>query len=132
MIGLDTNVIIRYLTQDNAKQAALANDIIDKQLTEQTPGFITLLSLVEITWILESNYKQSRMDINIVLDKLLSIKQLVVEHNADAQLALKRIQSNPSCDFSDALIAVLSEKSGCTKVYTFDKKAVKIGMELLK
>ncbi|MCP5170324.1 MAG: type II toxin-antitoxin system VapC family toxin [Hahellaceae bacterium] len=131
MIGLDTNIIIRYITQDEEKQALKATQVIESQLSAKAPGFITLITLVEITWVLESCYEQSQQNILNVLHGLLTTKQLVVEKADAAYLALKRCLSSPKADFSDALIAVLSEQAGCTRVLTFDKQARQVGMELL-
>lgn len=130
MIGLDTNVVIRYLTQDDAKQAAKANKLIEEQLSLQSPGFITAITMVEIVWVLESCYKQNRDDISKVLYSLLTTKQLVIESADKVYLALRRY-GNASADFSDALIAIVAEQEGCERVVTFDKQAVKVGMELI-
>ena len=130
MIGLDTNVVIRYLTQDDAKQAAKANKLIEEQLSLQSPGFITAITMVEIVWVLESCYKQNRDDISKVLYSLLTTKQLVIESADKVYLALRRY-GNASADFSDALTAIVAEQEGCERVVTFDKQAVKVGMELI-
>jgi predicted nucleic-acid-binding protein len=53
MIGLDTNVILRYLLQDDPKQNRQANQIVDRQLSEQNPGFISLVTVLEIVWVLQ-------------------------------------------------------------------------------
>lgn len=130
MIGLDTNVVIRYITQDDPAQAKKATVLIEKGLSQKQPGFITLISLVEITWVLESCYGQSRTNILSVIQALLTTKQLVVENADIAYIALKRCRATQG-DFSDALIAAVAEKAGCSKVMTFDRKAKAIGMTLV-
>ena len=130
MIGLDTNVLIRYLTQDDKKQATRANKLIDNELNSSNPGFITLISLVEIVWVLESCYSQTRKEVIEVLHSLLTTKQLVVEGADMAYLALKRYAVG-NADYSDALITVISENQGCSSVVTFDKKGNSIGMKVL-
>lgn len=130
MIGIDTNVIIRYLTQDDIKQAAKANKLIDNELTSNEPGFITLICLVEIIWVLESCYGQTKEQIIGVLHSLLTTKQLLVEGADMAYLAVKRFAGGRA-DFSDALIAVISENRGCGSVVTFDKKGKSVGMDVL-
>ena len=130
MIGLDTNVVIRYLTQDDARQAAKANKLIEQQLSPKSPGFITVITMVEIVWVLESCYRQNRDDISRVLYSLLTTKQLVVECADKVYLALRRY-GNAKADLSDALIAIIAEQEGCERVVTFDKQAVNVGMELL-
>lgn len=128
MIGLDTNVVIRYLTQDDQKQSAVANRIIEQELTEKNQGYITLISLIEITWVLESCYEQTKEDIINVLDLLLTIKQISIEKTDLVYLALKRFRTG-TADFSDALITMVCEDAGCKRVVSFDKKAVTVGME---
>lgn len=128
MIGLDTNVVIRYLTQDDPKQSAIANRIIEQELTEKNQGYITLISLIEITWVLESCYQQTKEDIINLLDLLLTIKQISIEKTDLVYLALKRFRTG-AADFSDALITLVCEDAGCKRVVSFDKKAVTVGME---
>jgi len=130
MIGLDTNVMIRYLTQDEPGQAKKAGLLIENELNVKEPGFITLIVLVELVWVLESCYDQGKEEILNVLQGLLTTRQLVVEKADMAYLAMKRYAS-ATADFSDALITVISEQEGCNKVVTFDKNAKSVGMELL-
>lgn len=128
MIGLDTNVVIRYLTQDDPRQSAVANRIIEQELTEKNQGYITLISLIEIAWVLESCYEQTKDDLINVLDLLLTIKQISIEKTDLVYLALKRFRAG-TADFSDALITLVCENAGCKRVVSFDKKAVTVGME---
>jgi predicted nucleic-acid-binding protein len=131
MIGLDTNVLIRYITQDDEVQAPKATTLIETQLSLKAPGFITLITLVEVSWVLESCYGQSQQSILDILQGLLTTKQLLVERADMAYLALKRCIAAPGSDFSDALIATISAEQGCRQTFTFDKKARSVGMELL-
>ena len=130
MICLDTNILIRYLAQDDKKQASRANKLIDNEFNSGNPGFITLISLVEIVWVLESCYSQTRKEVIEVLHSLLTTKQLVIEGADMAYLALKRYAVG-NADYSDALITVISESQGCSSVVTFDKKGNSIGMKVL-
>lgn len=130
MIGLDTNVVIRFLTQDDPIQSPIANDLIENTLSQSNLGFITLVSLIEIVWVLESCYDQNKATLCQIIEQLLSIKQIKVERADLAHQALKSYKK-ASADFSDAVIAITSEHEGCNKTFTFDKKAKSIGMELL-
>lgn len=130
MIGLDTNVLVRYLTQDDKKQAAKANKLIDHELSSSEPGFITLISLVEVVWVLQSCYAQPKDKIIEVLHSLLTTKQLLVEGADMAYTAVKRYVAGKA-DFSDALIAVISENRGCGSIVTFDRKGKSVGMKVL-
>jgi predicted nucleic-acid-binding protein len=131
MIGLDTNVVIRYITQDDEAQALKATQVIENEISSKNPGFITLITLIEIAWVLESCYSQNKEDILNVLLGLLTTKQFLVERADLAYLALKRCQDSPKSDFSDALICVTAEQEGCSDVLTFDKKAKSVGMKVI-
>ena len=128
MIGLDTNVVIRYLTQDDPRQSAIANRFIENQLSEKLMGYITHISLVEIIWVLESCYDQKKEALLTVLESLLTTKQIMVERTEIVYLALKKYRTS-NADFSDALIVAVCEAAGCERTVTFDKKAAAIGME---
>jgi len=130
MIGLDTNVIVRYLTQDDKKQSLVASNFIENNLNEKNMGFITLITLVEVTWVLESCYNQKKADLEAVIESLLTIKQILVESTDVVYLALRKFREGKA-DFSDALILTVSEEAGCDKIVSFDKKALSIGMEML-
>ncbi len=130
MIGLDTNVIVRYITQDDSKQAAIANKLIEKNLSARKPGYITLVTLVEIVWVLDSCYEQPKESILNVIYALLTTRQIVVERADSVYIAMKRYRSGKA-DFSDAVISVVAENDGCDSIVTFDKKAVSVGMVLL-
>ena len=63
MIGLDTNVLLRYLAQDDAKQSPRATEIVERRLTEPDPGFVSLVTILEVVWVLRSLFKRSREQI---------------------------------------------------------------------
>jgi predicted nucleic-acid-binding protein len=130
VIGLDTNILIRYLTQDDPSQSALANEIIETQLSEKFLGFISLAVLLEIVWVMKLSYGQPKEKLLIIIEGLLATKQFSVERADLVYLALKRYRVG-SADFSDALIFVTAIDAGCEKVLSFDKKARTVGMDLL-
>jgi predicted nucleic-acid-binding protein len=68
MIGLDTNVLVRYLTQDNPPQARLATELIERRLSEQDPGFISVVAMVETVWVLDRAYGLSAAAIAGVIE----------------------------------------------------------------
>lgn len=131
MIGLDTNILVRYLAQDDARQTEQAIRLIES-LTPAQPGYLSLLVVTETVWVLESCYDTGRSKIAQIVETLLSIDSLVVEQSDTAWRALRRFKREGG-DFSDALIAAQAVSSGCDTVYTFDKGAAKrTGMTLLK
>lgn len=130
MIGLDTNVLVRYIMQDDAKQSARANRLIDG-LTPTDPGYITVVSVIELVWVLSSSYELNRGQVARALDALIHSKQIVVAQAEHIVRALRVYQSG-SADFADCLIERMSASAGCTHTYTFDKAASKVaGMTLV-
>ena len=125
MIGLDTNVILRYLLQDDPKQTRQANVIFDRQLSEQNPGFISLATVLEIVWVLRGLLKQSSSQIASHLENLLAADSLEVQNEQqvfDAAFALK----HGTGGFEDALIGALNAWAGCSHTLTFDRKAARL------
>ena len=125
MIGLDTNVILRYLLQDDPKQTRQANQIVDRQLSEQNPGFISLVTVFEIVWVLHSLLKQNPSQIASHLENLLTAESLEVQNEQqvfDAVFALKR----GTGEFEDALIGALNTWASCSHTLTFDRKAAQL------
>ena len=131
MIGIDTNILVRYIAQDDALQSARAVRLIENECSASTPGFIGLIVLAEVVWVSESCYDATRADIAEIVRRLLSIKQLVVQ---DAEIAWKalRLFESGKADFADCLIERSANAAGCKRVMTFDKQAAKAGMALLK
>lgn len=130
MIGLDTNVLIRYIMQDEAKQSALANRLIDS-LGADTPGYVALVSVVEIAWVLGSAYDLDRAQLVQAFEGLLRTKELVIENAETVWKAVRSFQTS-NADFADCLIERAAVVAGCEKTMTFDRAAAKgCGMTLL-
>ena len=131
MIGLDTNVVVRYVTQDDAKQAAAATRLFEQVLSVERPGLIGLMTLCEIAWVLAECYGADEPRIMQVIEGLLGSRQVVVEE-ADLVWKALRAWERSSADFSDALVGQVLVAQGCEKVVTFDKAAAKLpNFELL-
>ena len=125
MIGLDTNVLVRYLTQDDPVQSARATELIERRLGEQEPGFISVVAMAETVWVLERAYGIADADIAAAIERTLQAETLVVEHEPEvftAMIALKEGQGS----FADALIGALGAKAGCSRALTFDQKATRL------
>jgi predicted nucleic-acid-binding protein len=122
MIGLDTNILIRYITQDDKLQSKKASTFIEENCTEDNPGYINQIVLCEINWVLKHAYRYEKELIISVLDRLLQTRELIVENSENARSALGFYKTGKA-DFSDYLIATLNHESGCADTATFDKKA---------
>ncbi|MBI5660164.1 MAG: type II toxin-antitoxin system VapC family toxin [Nitrosomonadales bacterium] len=123
MIGLDTNVIVCYVAQDDPKQSPKATLLIES-LSADAPGFISIVSVVELVWVLMGCYSLSRDEICEVLETLLRSKELVVA-NADIIWKALRLFKEGNADFADCLIERFANEEGCRYTATFDREAVK-------
>jgi predicted nucleic-acid-binding protein len=130
MIGLDTNVIVRYLTHDDAAQTASAVRVIDS-LSHDSPGFLSLIVVVELVWVLELSYRFKKNEIEHVLDTLLRSQELVVERAEIVAQALRKF-SGSRADFADCLIERCGHAAECQYTVTFDHKATATGMKVLR
>ncbi|WP_027710373.1 PIN domain-containing protein [Zooshikella ganghwensis] len=130
MFGLDTNVLVRYIAQDDPKQSKIATELIETKLSDDVPGYITAIAVVEVFWVLKRSYKVEKENLIDILSKLLTTKKFVIENHREVWRAL-RVYQKGNGDFSDALIATLSLNNDCAVVYTFDKKACSVGMTRL-
>ena len=130
MIGLDTNILLRYLTQDDPIQSVKARDVIERQLTDENPGFVSVVAMVETVWVLERAYELTTLAIVRAVERILQTDVLVVENEQEvftALIALKKGQGS----FADAVIAALGARRGCSRTLTFDRKALRLpGFEL--
>ena len=130
MIGLDSNVLVRYLTQDDPFQSARATRLIERQLSEKAPGFISLIVLVELWWVLKRLYRATDAELRQTVQDLLDTRQFVLEQRGAVIQAVKKLDA--AGDIADSLIVELARAAGCERVVTFDKVATRVGMELLK
>ena len=122
MIGLDTNIIVRYLTQDDPVQSAKATQIMENRLTEDRPGFISLVTMAEVAWVLDRTYQRSSQEIAGAIEAMLQADSLLIQNEQEvftAMVALKTGQGG----FADALVAALGQWAGCASTLTFDKRA---------
>ncbi len=131
MIGLDTNVLVRYIAQDDSKQSPKATRLIES-LTVDAPGYVSIVSVVELVWVLTGCYALTRSDICEVLETLLRTKEIIVAH-ADTVWKALRLFKEGKADFADCLIERSANEAGCSYTTTFDLDAAKhCGMQLIK
>ena len=121
MTGIDTNVIVRYITQDGNEVPA-ATAFIESKISEESPGYICLVVLCELIWVLRRAYRYDRTSVCRIIEKLLSVRELVIEREEAAWEALQQY-SEGSADFSDYLIVHIHAANGADTTVTFDRKA---------
>ncbi len=130
MIGLDTNVLVRYLAQDDPQQSPKATRLIES-LTQQMPGHVTVVAMAELVWVLADCYATPKSEICAILEKLLRTKELQIAQGAAVWQALREYRT-AKADFADCLINKLAQAAGCTHTATFDRGAAKSdGMRLI-
>jgi predicted nucleic-acid-binding protein len=130
MIGLDTNVLVRYVMQDDPKQSQKASRLIES-LTPDAPGFVPLVALIELVWVLTSCYDLTREQVAQALDGLLRAKETVLERAEQVSQALRTFGST-GADFADCLIERTAAAAGCGKTMTFDTGGARLaGMTLI-
>lgn len=131
MIGLDTNILVRYLTQDDPVQSAKATQILERRLTPKNLGFVSVVVIVETVWVLDRAYGLTAREISGAVERLLQVDVLALENEQEvftAMVALKQGRAS----FADTLIAELGTRAGCGRTLTFDRKAAQLpGFELV-
>lgn len=121
MIGLDTNVIVRFLVQDDPVQSQQAVALMGA-LSADHPGYLCREVMVELVWVLERAYRLSRAEIAQALDGLLAAQELRIEAEETIGLAVERYRQG-GAGFSDQMIALASRQAGCDAIYSFDRQA---------
>lgn len=130
MTGLDTNVLVRYVMQDDARQSPRATKLIES-FTAEEPGFVPLVAVLELAWVLAGSYGLGRAQVAAALESLLRSKELVVDRADLVTQALNRYRG-AGADFADALIERIAVGAGCPVTMTFDIGAAKAaGMTLV-
>ena len=133
MIGLDTNVLVRYIAQDDPQQSLKASEIIES-LDNERSAYISTISLVELVWVLSRAYKVQKEELCSVIESLLQIRFLIIE-NAEMVWRALRAYKSGMADFADCLIIQSSINAECSSFLTFDVKASKyvgVSTELFK
>ena len=130
MIGLDTNVLTRYIAQDDPLQSSRADAIVES-LTVGEPGWVSIATLLEVVWVLKSTMRVGRERIGRIISQFLTLDQFVVEQSILVEGALRQYEKG-NADFADYLIAASAQAAGCSRTVTFDRIAARdAGMELI-
>jgi predicted nucleic-acid-binding protein len=125
VIGLDTNVLVRYIMQDDRNQSPLATSLMES-LTDEEPGFVPLAVVLELAWVLSSAYQLDRLQLVQAFEALLRTREIVLEQ-AEVTWRAVRAFAGSNADFADCLIERSASAAGCARTMTFDRKAAKNG-----
>ncbi|MCC5874223.1 MAG: type II toxin-antitoxin system VapC family toxin [Gammaproteobacteria bacterium] len=131
MIGIDTNVLVRYLTQDEPTQSARATRFFESELGPDNPGYISIVVLVETVWVLQRLYRATPPEIRGTIRELLGSDRLHIDQRDVVGRAIT-IADEQGCGLADAIIFASAVHAGCSKVVSFDRGAVRAGMTLMK
>ncbi|HEY8009681.1 MAG TPA: type II toxin-antitoxin system VapC family toxin [Rudaea sp.] len=123
MIGIDTNILVRYIVQDEPAQARAATHFVERVLSKATPGFVNRVVLCELVWVLESGYGYTREQIAATLQRLFEIDRIRLESPDLNWRALDAYRHG--IDFSDALIALINVSMDCEHTVSFDRRAAR-------
>lgn len=131
MIGLDTNILLRLFLKDEAEQAKKAEALF-ASLSEIGPGYVSCITLMELTWFLRQRIKLTRADVMEAVSDLLDAADLILENENVVEETLG-IMADTTAEFADVFIALRNRDAGCSATKTFDQRAAKAvpGMELL-
>lgn len=128
MIALDTNILVRYLVQDDAAQGRIATRLLEGELSPDNQGFVTVVAVLELDWVLRSQYGFSPRIVSDTIFGLMSSPHLTFE-NSDA---IKTALGFQHGDLADNILHETGAANACTKTVTFDKKFARLaGVELL-
>lgn len=126
MIGIDTNLLVRYLTQDDAAQSKQAARIIDAAIEAGEDLYLNHIVFCELTWVLSRAYKYAKDELLGVLEKILAAGQFAFEDKDSLWRALEAFRRSRA-DFADCLIGVKNSTAGCRTTVTLDRAAAGLG-----
>jgi predicted nucleic-acid-binding protein len=130
VIGLDTNVLLRYFLIDDPIQSPMAR-LVMASLDSSNPGWVGVATVLELVWVLKSKNRAPRSTIAATIEQLLAKDALIVERDAIVALAVRRFRFSRA-EFADCLVAASAQAAGCSKTVTFDHIAARdAGMELI-
>jgi len=122
MTGIDTNVLVRYLTRDDPEQYQAAKRFLESNCTREEPGYVNVIVLCELAWVLTSLYDATDEELADIIDQFLRTHQLQIERRDQVRAALEQYKRHPA-GFPDCLLGQLNQNAGCEETITFDQDA---------
>ncbi len=133
MAALDTNVLVRWLTNDDAKQCAIVARLFDEAINKGERLFVTVTVMLEVEWVLRARYQYDRRNVTTALNALLDVTELEFQTEPALEQALWLFKQAGSRDFADCLHIALASQKGQGPLLTFDERASKSkGAKLLR
>jgi len=125
MLGIDTNVLIRYLIRDDQRQYEQARRLIEREIGKGEPVMVSLLVLLESEWVLRSRYELPKAEIVAAFSAMLDTADITFDDEQSVEHAMY-IWKESSADFADCLIDARNLRLGCNATATFDSRALKL------
>ena len=125
MLGIDTNVLVRLLVEDDPAQTRRARKLVDSQIASEEPVLVSLLVLLETEWVLRSRYVFDKGSTAALFTRLLEAREVIFEDEASIEEALYTWKDTP-CGFADCLIIARNRRLGCAGTATFDVRAARL------
>jgi predicted nucleic-acid-binding protein len=125
MLGVDTNVLVRYLIRDDQSQYEKARRLIEREVSKGEPVLVSMLVLLETEWVLRSRYELAKAEIVTAFSALLDTADLAFEDEPSVEHAVYSWKDS-AADFADCLIEARNRRLGCRATATFDGKALKL------
>jgi len=121
MIGIDTNILVRYITRDHEEQFNLSKEVLERRCSDAEPGYINVVVLCELTWVLSRAYGADREQLAAVIEQILVTSRLEVQHRDACSAALAVFRDSDS-EYADCLIGQLNRSAGCDITVTLDRR----------
>lgn len=125
MIGLDANILVRYFAQDDAMQSARAIELLERRISEDNPGFVSMIAMVEMARVLERSYGLADDELAAIIERLLQASVLVIENEVEVFTAMTALKEGRG-GFADVLLGELGLTAGCSTTLTFDQRASRL------
>jgi predicted nucleic-acid-binding protein len=125
MLGVDTNVLVRYLTRDDQPQYEKARRLIDREVAKGEPILVSLLVMLETEWVLRSRYEMAKAGVITAFSALLDAADLKIEDEPSVEAAVYSWKDS-AADFADCLIEARNRRLGCRATATFDGRALRL------
>lgn len=125
MAAVDTNVLVRFLVQDDPLQLAIVRRLFERSAQAQEALFVPVTVALELEWVLRSNFRRPKTEVIAVLSGLLAVTELSFESEVAIEFALDGYE-DCSADFSDCLHVEIARLAGHAPLWTFDVKASKV------
>lgn len=127
MAAVDTNVLVRWLVDDDATQCAIVDALLASTADKEERLFVTLTVVLETEWVLRSRYHFDKSAVTVALDALLGVEELEFQQESAVEQALWRFKQRATADFADCLHLALVADADRLPFMTFDERASRLG-----